>query len=296
MNQRKKGKKNYKCDACFKIFPSLKDYQKHVSQNIECKKQLPYSCQFCHYIGYHPYGFQKHLQCKPTCNQFYKEKEVTTGQIIDFAIGKVSDTGLPPNQTSYQYNRISASGITDTVQLNLTDNTLSNMDYQTQLDCLSKMKNNATVSSGYMRTGRIISSYTNETLPINQNFQYNHHTDTPIPTELEDNEIFDVNVEQDDDIMYYDTHVDKMTLGIMDIREEQQQMSKRFSSITFTHTDEACMDLFHIMKTSNLPLVIFDRIIRWLKRHEANIATHGTSGIMYRKKFIESMNQKLYSN
>ena len=38
MNQRKKGKKNYKCDACFKIFPSLKDYQKHVSQNIECKK------------------------------------------------------------------------------------------------------------------------------------------------------------------------------------------------------------------------------------------------------------------
>ena len=56
------------------------------------------------------------------------------------------------------------------------------------------------------------------------------------------------------------------------------------------------MDLIHIMKTSNLPLVIFDRIIRWLKRHEANIATHGTSGIMYRKKFIESMNQKLYSN
>ena len=93
---------------------------------------------------------------------------MTTGQIIDFAIGKVNDKALPANQTSYQYKRISAMGNVDTVQLNLTDNTLSNLDYQTQLDCLNKMKNTATEPSGYMHTGRIISSIRNETLPLNQ--------------------------------------------------------------------------------------------------------------------------------
>ena len=54
------------------------------------------------------------------------------------------------------------------------------------------------------------------------------------------------------------------------------------------------MDLFHIMKTSNVPLVMFDRIIRWLKRHEGNIASHGTSGFLNRKNFIESINKNLY--
>ena len=135
-----KGKRNYKCDICKTILPTFRDYHKHVSDNSDCKKRLPYSCLFCPYIGYEPYGFQKHLQCKATCDQFYKEKEVTTGQIIDFAIGKVNDKALPANQTSYQYKRISAMGNVDTVQLNLTDNILSNLDYQTQLDCLNKMK------------------------------------------------------------------------------------------------------------------------------------------------------------
>ena len=86
LNQ-KKGKKNYKCDACHNIYSSFKDYQKHVQDNLECKKNLPYSCQFCSYVGYEPYGFQKHLQYKPNCEQFYREKEVTTGQILDFSSG-----------------------------------------------------------------------------------------------------------------------------------------------------------------------------------------------------------------
>ena len=110
---------------------------------------------------------------------------MTTGQIIDFAIGKVNDKSLPANQTSYQYKRISAMGNVDTVQLNLTDKTLSNLDYQTQLDCLHKIKNSATEPSDYMHTGRIISSITNETLPLNQQFQYNHIDETYIQTEVD---------------------------------------------------------------------------------------------------------------
>ena len=73
-------------------------------------------------------------------------------------------------------------------------------------------------------------------------------------------------------------------------------MNKRFFRITFTHIDEVSMDLFHIMKTSNVPLVMFDGIRRWLKRHEGNIVSHGTSRFLTRNNFIESMNKKLYTN
>ena len=74
-NNLEKREKYYKCDICKTILPTFREYHKHVSDNSDCKQRLPYSCQFCPYIGYEPYGFQKHLQCKPTCDQFYKEKK-----------------------------------------------------------------------------------------------------------------------------------------------------------------------------------------------------------------------------
>ena len=138
---KKKSKRNYKCDACNSIFSTMKDYQNHVSNNLQCKICLPYSCQFCQYIGYGPYGFQKHLQCKPSCEQFYKEKEVTTGQILDFSSSKVRNDSLKSNETSYLYKRFSASGIEDTVQLNLSNDMLSGMDHQARMNHLNKKKN-----------------------------------------------------------------------------------------------------------------------------------------------------------
>ena len=132
--------------------------------------QLP--ILFVHWIWKN--GFQKHLQYEPTCEQFYNEKPVATGQILDFSPGRASNNACVPNQTSYQNNRVAASGIVDTIQLNITDNNLSNMDFQTQLDWLNKMKDTATEPSGYMDTGRVLSFISNGTLPLNNSFQQNH--------------------------------------------------------------------------------------------------------------------------
>ena len=92
----------FRCDFCEKILSSLKDYQKYVYGNSECRRNLPYSCEFCSYIGYKQNGFQKHLQCKPTCEQFYKEKLVTTGQILDFY--QVKLTRMHPYPTKHHIN------------------------------------------------------------------------------------------------------------------------------------------------------------------------------------------------
>ena len=207
---------------------------------------------------------------------------MTTGQIIDFSSGQVTNNASVTNQTSYQYKRFAASGNVDTIQLNLTDNTLSNMDFQTQLDCLNKMKDTATEPSGYMNTGRILSSISNETLPLDHSFQHNHQDINSEITQLDNDEVEERDVPHD--------------AGCIDVTDEQDKMCKIFSIMAFTHSDEACMDLFHILKTSNVPLVMFDRIVRWLKRHECNIASHGTSGLLSRNNFIESMNKKMYIN
>ena len=110
-----------------------------------------------------------------------------------------------------------------------------------------------------------------------------------------DSELEADNATQDNNLIFIGIDIAQPSCGIIDITEDQNQMRRRFDEIKFTHTDEACIDLFHIMKTSYVPLVMFDRIIRWLKRHEGNIARYGTSGLLSRNNFLDNINKKLYS-
>ena len=45
-----------------------------------------------------------------------------------------------------------------------------------------------------------------------------------------------------------------------DIRADQEELSKRFSQLKLTNNDELQLDLFHLLKASNAPLILFDRI------------------------------------
>ena len=49
-------------------------------------------------------------------------------------------------------------------------------------------------------------------------------------------------------MVYTDTDPAILNTGSIDVTDEQEKMSKIFSKITFTHCDEAYMDLSHIMK------------------------------------------------
>ena len=60
-------------------------------------------------------------------------------------------------------------------QLNLTDDTMSNMCYDKQINILNHTKNNARNISTYMNTGRIISSITNESIPFDHCLQHNNN-------------------------------------------------------------------------------------------------------------------------
>ena len=56
------------------------------------------------------------------------------------------------------------------------------------------------------------------------------------------------------------------------------------------------LDLFHLLKASNAPLVLFDRITHWLRRHEGTIQSIGITGLSNRDKFISDMNNILYKD
>ena len=283
-----KKNKIHKCDACGYVSPSLKDYKHHVEFNPKCRQKLPYSCHFCSYVGYDHRQFDKHLQGRPFCKQSYKEREVATGQILDLSSGNLPFNAASPNMTSYEFQHVSFSGITNNVQLNLTDKTLSNKSYVKQVEILNDTKDKTVHLSSYMNTGRIVSAITHESIPFDTCLQ-NENTDNMEDT-TEDIILDDIEIYNDDSNNGFNTND-----GVVDITREQNDMMKRFQGMKFTHSDEASMDLFHIMKSSNVPLVMFDRIIRWLKRHEGMISSIGTSGLLSRKQFIESMNKKLYN-
>ena len=56
-----------------------------------------------------------------------------------------------------------------------------------------------------------------------------------------------------------------------DIRADQEELSKRFSQLKLTKNNEMQLDLFHLLKASNAPLILFDRITNWQRRHEGTI-------------------------
>ena len=82
----------------------------------------------------------------------------------------------------------------------------------------------------------------------------------------------------------------------LDITSDQTDLLKRFSKIKLNSTDIMQIDLFHLLKASNAPLVLFDRIISWVKRHKGNIAANGITDLSHRNTFIQNINQMLYGN
>ena len=81
-----------------------------------------------------------------------------------------------------------------------------------------------------------------------------------------------------------------------DIRYKQQSMVKRFNELTLNPSDVMMLDLFHTLKASNAPNILFDRMIAWMQKHEMCVRKHGTDHLMKRNKFINDLDQKLYTD
>ena len=78
------------------------------------------------------------------------------------------------------------------------------------------------------------------------------------------------------------------------ITNQQIELSQRFRTMHITETNEMQLDLLHLLKASNCPVIMYDRIVSWLRRHESTIMKNGLNRIGNRDSFISDMNQLLY--
>ena len=82
----------------------------------------------------------------------------------------------------------------------------------------------------------------------------------------------------------------------IDLRSQQDLLTKRFSGLSLLKSEEMEIDLFHLLKASNAPLILFDRIIDWVRRHETTLTQNGSTSLTKRKMLLQELNQKLYQN
>lgn len=71
----------------------------------------------------------------------------------------------------------------------------------------------------------------------------------------------------------------------VDIRAQQDSFNKRFTKVTLSTSDKM-EDLCRLLKPSNAPMVLFDRIINWVQRHKG-VTQNGTNQLMKGEMFLE---------
>ena len=95
------------------------------------------------------------------------------------------------------------------------------------------------------------------------------------------------------------THEDQIILSDKDnyeITVSQKDITKRMSTLSVNCPDEFQLDLFHTLKASNAPLVLYDRMISLIKRHQSSITTYGANSLKNRKTLINGLNNGLYGD
>ena len=273
MNRRKTSanfnsrKRIHVCDHCGLEFNTKYRLQQHLKTSTNCKKILPFSCDFCNYAGQSEYGLQRHHFSSPQCLHFVNESKVLTGVLPDMHVGETNHRTSNPGTSTYQYNRYSTNGELDQVLLNLEDDTLHK-------------RNEIMESKNQMLSDNINTSYTTYIQQAGAQLKQGDN----------------ITISEPDVLLTHDHEAEKLSkqLERMDIRSKQERLRKRFKSLTFSHSEAMCMDLFHMLQASNSPLVMFDRIIEWVRRHEATIKRAGMTSLLKRNNLIETLNKKLY--
>lgn len=83
------------------------------------------------------------------------------------------------------------------------------------------------------------------------------------------------------------------TSGV-DVRQLQRQIKLKYDTLTLNDLELMSIDLFHILRASNAPMSLFDRIVLWTKNHARTFQKRNlTKKILSRKSLLTRMNNKL---
>ena len=82
-----------------------------------------------------------------------------------------------------------------------------------------------------------------------------------------------------------------------DVRDLQKKMVEKHNQLKLSKYDLMCLDLFHVLRASNAPMSLYDRIISWTKEHTNPTDRLFRKNLLPRKGLITEMNKRLnYEN
>ena len=82
----------------------------------------------------------------------------------------------------------------------------------------------------------------------------------------------------------------------IDLTTKQTQIREHLNGKDFHETDTIMMDLFLILRASNAPNALFNRIVERTKKHKQALKCNAIDGLTKRKQFIDNMNKTLYTD
>ena len=81
-----------------------------------------------------------------------------------------------------------------------------------------------------------------------------------------------------------------------DVRNIQEKMVEKHNLLTLSSRDLMCLDLFHMLRASNAPMSLYDRIISWTREHNNPADKYLLKNLLPRKGLIDEMNKRLNYN
>ena len=317
-----KGKR-IPCKGCSTSFTSPTHFKHHLQNNHHCKSLSLFCCKYCKYVGFNETGLMQHHSKNERCYFLSEQNDVSTGLLPDTSSSCNIQNDPKKSVSSYRFKRVSADGILDNVQLDLKDDTTEKRGTILKLNSGNMIHKDL---NHFMTNSRHIAGVDGKTFPSNfqlgENYNTNDntfsilnetvvniddstfsdcHIEDDVVSGNESNSVNDIEDLQNDEEAIFvnnDNMLDVVNNNhdTIDLRSQQDLLTKRFSGLSLSKSEEMEIDLFHLLKASNAPLILFDRIIDWVRRHETTLTQNGSTSLTKRKMLLQELNQKLYQN
>ena len=329
----RKRKSRYQCIKCSQIYYSILHFRNHVKENPSCRSD--FCCNFCHFIGYSEASLNTHLNLSQSCQYKYKQSKVATGILPDsfqesILLPNSSRTSKSFIMDTTQHNASNHDQYDKTI-LTINDETHKQKELvnsKKQSSYKSYMQNNRTLAG--INNNQVSSTFQLdnscnfdtscnillENIPTIYKNTFDKSTEKINPSSNNSSHPYldfdqDSNEDSDSDSTNQENNRDKASHTIsqtssqqvaagssdsIDITKEQDILLKHYSSLTFTPHDHILIDLFQILKASNSPMIVFDRIVNWVRRHDHNLKRVDANNLQRREKFITDLNRKLYQD
>lgn len=325
-HKKKPNKSNtFQCPCCRSIFKSMTLYRDHLQSNHNCHQNNDCCCKFCDYVGLSPRGLQSHIRYSQHCSIRYDQLESTKGKLqskekiiqtsnkkntsSDFVVETIDHNDNIIQQSLRINHESSSKKLTDIINSNQimnatsrsTNNTSDQIDYQS---FIQHQRTIATLDQTIYASAnkpRNVSQSSNlkdceTSCEFIEHESIHNDFDSVSSTEISPN-ISETYQPETSILNVTDGFIsDIPATESLSFVKEQKAIQKRLNTFTLNNSEIMQMDLFHLLKASNCPMVVYDRIIDFIKRHEHTIKNTGLGLVQNRDNFIRNMNTKLYSN